>query len=295
MRILSRRSAPYVFLLPFAASFLAFTLYPLIQSLWLSLHITVGPRAKLFTGAGNYAFMLSDPEFYKALRNTAVFTLGALCIQLPIALGLALLLNHTWLKGRSAWRFAFFSPYLVGQVFTAVLFGVVFAPKYGLLNQGLAALIPGFPIDTKWLEDPARVMPALIMTALWMHAGFNMVYFLAALQSVERELYEAAAIDGANAWQRFCAVTLPGIRPVLAFVAMLTTVGSFQVYELPYNLLNNSPGPQGAGLTIVMYLYLRGFDSGDLGFAAAVGWVIAAVLLVMSMIQLRQGRERVPR
>jgi len=130
-------------------------------------------------------------------------------------------------------------------------------------------------------------MPALIMVALWLYTGFNMVYFLAALQAVDGELYEAATIDGAGRWAQFRHVTLPGIRPVLIFVVVLSTIGSFQLFELAFLLLGNSSGPDQAGLTIVMYLYQNGFLGGDLGYAAAIGWTLALMVLLLALVQLR--------
>ena len=170
------------------------------------------------------------------------------------------------------------------------MFGVLYAPKYGLVNESFHAAIPAFPLDTKWLSNPALVMPALVLTSLWMYVGFNMIYFLAALQSVDREQYEAARVDGANSWHQFVAVTLPGIKPVAIFVLITATIGSLQLFDLPYILLGNSSGPNKAGLTIVMYLYNNGFLNGDLGLASSIGWTLALGILVISLIQLRVTR-----
>ena len=209
-------------------------------------------------------------------------------MQLPIALGLALLLSQNWVKGREFWRLAFFSPNLMGQVFVGVLFAILFQPQFGLINIVLNAVTGGYiPLDTKWLGDSANVMPALIITSIWMYAGFNMIYFLAALQSVDRDLYEASSVDGANLWQQFRHVTVPAIMPVITFVLVTSTLGSFQLFELPYLLLGNGPGPDNAGLTIVMYLYNRGFITGDLGYASAVGWTLAVGMLIISLIQVK--------
>ena len=279
--------APYLFVSPFLITFVVFGLYPILKSLTLSLYATSGPKDHVFVGGSNYDFLLHDPDFHTALWNTAQYAFWSVFLQLPLALGLAILLNQTWLKGRSFWRFAFFSPHLVGQAFVAVLFNVLYLPKYGLINQSLHSAIPAFGLETKWLSNPALVMPALVLTSLWMYVGFNMIYFLAALQSVDREQYEAAWMDGANAWQQFVAVTLPGIRPVALFVLITSTIGSFQLFELPYILLGNSSGPNKAGLTIVMYLYNNGFINGDLGLASAIGWTLALGVLTVSMIQLR--------
>jgi len=167
-----------------------------------------------------------------------------------------------------------------------VLFSVLFVPQYGLVNRFLHATV-GAPLDTRWLSEPSLIMPALILTSLWMYAGMHMVYFLAGLQTVERELYEAAQLDGANSWGQFWHVTLPGIRHVLIFVVIISTIGSFQLFELPWVMLGRSPGPDAAGLTIVMYLYINGYVSGDLGYASAVGWTLALGLLAVSLLQLR--------
>lgn len=285
---LQQKMAPYIFIAPFLMIFVVFGAYPIIKSVALSLYATNGPKDEVFVGLANYQFLLTDPDFRKAVQNTAVYTFFSVFLQLPIALGLAMLLSAQWVKGREFWRLAFFSPNLLGQVFVGVLFGILFQPQFGLINRGLNWLTNGaIALDTKWLSDPNLVMPALVATSIWMYAGFNMVYFLAALQAVDRDLYEAAEVDGANPWQQFLNVTVPGIKPVITFVVVTATLGSFQLFELPYILLGNSAGPDQAGLTIVMYLYDRGFVTGDLGYASAVGWTLALGVLIISMIQVR--------
>lgn len=283
---LQRKSAPYVFLAPFVFLFVVFSLFPLIKSLILAFYVTNGPRSQTFVGLENFRFLLADPAFAVAARNTITYSLCSVFLQLPLSLGLALLLNSRLVKARNFFRLAFFSPNLVGQVFVAVLFSVLFLPKYGLLNRVLFALASVNP-DTRWLQDPSLVMPALVFTSLWMYVGFNMIYFLAALQAVDRELYDAAQVDGANAWQQFRNVTLPSIWPVAVFVTLLATIGSFQLFELPYVMLGQSAGPANAGLTIVMYLYQNGFDAGDLGYASTVGWALTLLLLLLSLVQMR--------
>lgn len=282
-----QRFAPYLFVSPFLLLFTAFGLYPIVKSVALSLYVTNGPRDHVFVGLANYRFLFTDPAFGVAVRNTVVYTFWTVFLQLPLALGLAVLLSQPWLKGRNWFRLAFFSPQLVGQVFVGVLFMVLYVPQYGLVNRGIHAVLPGFPLDTKWLGDARMVMPALVLTSLWMYIGFNMIYFLAALQAVDRELYEAAMVDGANGWQQFRAVTVPGIKPVAVYVLVLATIGSLQLFELPYTMLQQSAGPDRAGLTIMMYLYQNGYVSGDLGYASAVGWTLALGILTISLVQLR--------
>ena len=283
---LQHKLAPYVFVSPFLLVFAVFGFWPLVKSLILSVYATNGPRSAVFVGANNFRFLLSDADFHTAVWNTVVYAFWSVFLQLPLALGLALLLSQRWLRGRAFFRLAFFSPHLLGQVFVGVLFYVLFIPQYGLLNKALHTAV-GIPLDTKWLSDPALVMPALVLTSLWMYVGFNMIYFLAALQAVDQELYEAARVDGAGAWAQFRAVTLPGIKPVAVFVLITSTIGSFQLFELPYTMLNSSSGPNNAGLTIVMYLYQSGFVAGDLGYASAVGWTLALGVLVISLLQMR--------
>lgn len=284
--VLQYRLAPYLFVSPFLILFAIFGVYPIVKSLLLSFYVTNGPKSAVFVGLQNFTFLLSDPDFHKAVWNTAVFAFWSVFLQLPMSLGLALLLNSLWVKGRELLRLAFFSPNLLGQVFVGVLFSVLFIPQYGLVNRFLHA-IAGIASDTKWLSNPDLVMPALVLTSLWMYVGFNMVYFLAALQAVDKDLYEAATVDGANAWHQFWAVTLPGIKPVAVFVLVMSTIGSFQLFELPWIMLNNSAGPDQAGLTIVMYLYQTGFVTGDLGYASAVGWTLALGVLIISLFQMR--------
>lgn len=289
-RIFHSRAAPLIFVGPFVCSFGLFTLWPLLQSLVLAFQQTFGPATTRWIGLRNFAYLLGDPLFWQALGNTARFTLGSLCIQLPVALGLALLLNRPGLRGRGLYRLVFFAPSLVGLPFVAILFGPIFEKRTGLLNAGLHWLTGGaWNPEFAWMQN--YVMSSLILAALWMYAGFNMVYFLAALQNVSKELLEAATIDGCTAWERFRHVIIPEIRPVGGFVVLLSVIGSFQMFELSYILLNNSGGPDNRGLTVVMYLYQTGFLTGDLGYASAIGWVLALLLMGIALLQRHLTRK----
>jgi len=282
---------PWLFLSPFLVTFAVFTIYPLSQSFVLSFQQTFGPQSTVNVGFENFRYLLTDPLFWTALKNTVIFTLGSLCVQLPLSLGLALLLNRPELKGRSLFRLIFFAPSLVGLVFVGIIFSLIFEKRTGLLNVALHAVIPQFPLEFPWLQN--YVMPALIIAALWLYVGFNMIYFLAALQNVPGELMEAAGIDGAGPWDRFVHVTLPHIMPVAGFVVLLSILGSFQLFELPFVLLGGA-GPENRGLTLVMYLYTTGFVTGDLGYASAIGWVLALILASVTILQRtisRKGEE----
>ena len=265
--------------------FAVFMLYPLVRSLWMSFHQFAGPGASRFVGPANYRFLLGDRTFWGALANTTAFTVVFLCLQIPLSLGLAVLLNSRSVRLRHFFRFAFFSTYLVGQIFVAVLFAVLLGARGGLLNRALGTAA-GRAVEINWLGEPALAMPAVVLASLWLSVGFGMIYFLAALQAVDRELYDAAAIDGAGPWAQFRHVTLPGIRPVLVFLILVGTIGAFQLFELPWVLFGQSTAG-GYAMTVVMYLYLMGWDAGDLGYAAAIGWVLMLVLLAVSLLQVR--------
>jgi ABC-type sugar transport system permease subunit len=280
--------APYFFIAPFVLTFLVFMVYPLAQSLILSMKQSYGPRYEIFVGLQNFRNLLVDGDFWIAFRNTFLYALASVTIQLPLALGLAMLLNRPGLKGRALFRLVFFSPSLVGIVFVAMMFSVMFGETNGLVNSLLRGIIPGFPQEFPWLQK--YVLTALIVSSLWMYVGFNMVYFLAALQSVNSDALEASAIDGATAWQRFRHVIIPDITPVAGFVVLLSVIGSLQLFELPLVLLNG-PGPEKRGLTLVMYLYQNGFERNDLGYACAVGWTLALILMSCAIFQQRMTRQ----
>lgn len=275
MRARGFRMPAQVLVLPFAAVFALFVLYPLALSLVLSTRQTFGPDASRPVGLDNYAFLLRDPMFHRALLNTLMFTAGSVFIQLPIALGLALLLNRPDVRARGVFRLVFFSPQLVGLAFVAIMSAIFFQKRTGLLNRLLHSVI-GFDLDHAWLET--SLMTTLIVIAAWLYVGFNMIYFLAALQNVDRSQLEAARMDGAGGVRRFLAVTLPAIRPVASLVVLLSIIGSLQLFELPYIMLEGA-GPDNRGLTIVFYLYQMGFETGDLGYASAIGWVLALMIL----------------
>lgn len=276
------RLAPWLFLAPFLVTSAVFLVWPLSKSVVLSFQQTFGPQTTAWVGLDNFRFLFGDPLFWKAVRNTLLFTAGSVFIQLPLSLGLAMLLNRPGVRGRTFFRLVFFAPSLVGLVFVGMMFALFFEKRTGLINVGLHAVFSSWNPDFAWLD--AWVMPALIIAALWLYVGFNMVYFLAALQNVPGELLEAADLDGAGAWDRFRHVVLPEIRPVASFVLLLSILGSLQLFELPFILLNG-PGPDDAGLTIVMYLYNTGFVTGDLGYASAIGWVLALSLMGVAALQ----------
>lgn len=287
---LQARAAPYLFVSPFLIIFCVFLLYPLIRSLYLSFHKTFGPGHVAFVGLSNYRFLLGhDLLFGLATLNTVAYTAIFLSLQIPLSLGLALLLNSRWVRFRSFFRFCFFSSYLVGQVFVGVIFFQLFAAD-GLVNR-ILGLIVGRRIEIPWLSSPGMVLPSVVIASLWLATGYGMIYFLAALQAVDHELYDAAQVDGAGRWSRFFHITLPGIRHVLMYMLLIGAIGGFQLFELPFVLLQGA-GPNGRGMTVVMYLFIMGFNVGDLGYASAIGWVLVAMLLIVFLARFRFFRFR---
>jgi ABC-type sugar transport system permease subunit len=268
----------WAFLGPFLAVFSLFVLVPLAQSVWLSTTRTFGPSASSFVGLTNFVLIFQDERFYRAAWNTILYAALALVTQMPAGLALAMLLNHPRVRGKAWFRLAFFAPQLVGLAFLAVLCAAVFATERGLINVGLEAFTFGlWPDGFGWLREHAMV--TLVVATMWMYTGFQMIYFLAALQNVDASVLEAARIDGASAWDRFLHVTLPAIRPVAAFVVLLSILGSLQLFELPMILFWDSNFADERALTLVVYLYQAGFQQRDLGYASAVGWVLAMMLI----------------
>jgi len=289
--VFQARYAPYIFVAPFLILFAVFMVYPLGRSIGMSLY-KYTTHARRFIGLGHYRYFLTDKLLWLAVANTLAYAIAIVVLLVPVSLGLAVLLNHPGLRFRNFFRFAFFAPYLVGNVFVSVIFVLLLSQRHGLIPGALGFFNPAM-LEMNWLGDPVYARLAIILASLWLSVGWGMVFFLAALQGVDRELYDAAAVDGAGRWARFWHVTLPGIRPVLIFVIVTTTIGAFQMFELPYVIFlqhGSAAGPGFAGLTIVMYLYQQGFDLGDIGAACAVGWFLVVVIFGVALVQIRVSR-----
>lgn len=282
-----------LFLSPYYLLTTVFFLYPLLNAAILAFYQTNGPRSRAFVGASNFTFLLHDPDFLKTIVNTTLYAVCMLAVQLPLALGLALLLNSREDRLKGFFRLVIFAPTMAGGVFVGFLFGSMFAPRFGLINRFSQALF-GHGLEMRWLQEPHLVMPALVLASLWSGTGMAMIYFLAALQSVDRDLMDAASVDGAGRFQTFLHVTLPSIRHVALFLVIMTLIGAYQLFELPLILLYDGHGPQNAGYTIINYLNEVAFRGGDLGLGSAVGWVLAFIIAAISFAQLRlagAGRE----
>lgn len=236
-----------------------------------------------FVGLGNYLRLIQDPLFWIALRNTLYFVLIGGPLSIGVSLGAALLLNSKLVRFKGVFRSALFMPVVTTLVAVAVVWRYLYHPRYGLLNYGLE-LIGGIePID--WLGDPTWAMPAIILMAVWKNFGFNMIIFIASLQSIPQHLYEVARIDGANAWRQFRHVTLPLLGPTFVFVTLITLIGYFQLFAEPYVMTQG--GPAHSTLSIVLFMYEQGFRWWDLGYAAAVAFVLFLIILAATFLQLK--------
>ncbi|MCC6805451.1 MAG: sugar ABC transporter permease [Anaerolineae bacterium] len=241
-----------------------------------------------FVGLQNYAITLSEPEFWNAFKNTLYFSAIKIPLDMVLALGIALLLNQK-LRGISFFRMAYFLPVITSVVAVAAIWRVIYNPSFGLLNSLLDAL--GLPAQ-RWLRDPNLAMPSVAFVALWKGLGYDVVIFLAGLQGISRMYYEAAEIDGASSWQRFRYITLPLLSPITFFVLVVGIINSFKVFSLIHVLVPDG-GPLNSAEVIVFYLYRVAFQEFKFGQAAAVSFILLAVVLFITYLQRRFIEPRV--
>lgn len=269
-----------VCLLPWIFGFLAFTAGPLLYSAYISFTDYPILQTPKWVGLENYVSMFNDDLFWKSLRVTALYTLVAVPGGVIIGYVMALLLNQQIL-GLSFWRTAYYVPAVVPAVATSYLWAWMFNPDFGVINGFLVRLGMDPP---KWFGSEQWVLPAFIIMSLWA-AGGGLVLYLAALQGVPTTLYDAAKVDGANAWHRLRHVTLPMTSPMILFTFLTGLIGSFQVFTAGFLITNG--GPNNASLFYVLYLYRVGWRYFKMGYASALGWVLFAIILVLTLLTLR--------
>jgi ABC-type sugar transport system permease subunit len=276
-----RNLAPYAFIAPFLILFCVFFAYPVGYAFYLSLFRRRGYGQQFYAGLRNYADLLGDDRFIHSLGNTTYYAAGSLFVLSPLALLIALALNSDRLRFKGLYRLLFFLPYITSAVVVALMFALVFDRDYGLLNSGLSLF--GLP-HVPWIQSPTWSMTSILLLGIWTYVGVNALFFLAGLQNVARELIEAARIDGANAFSVFWHVTIPQLRPIILFVAVLAVVGSYNLFAQPFVLTQG--GPEDSSLTMTLYLYIEGFQLGQLGYAAAIGFAVALIIIAVSVVQL---------
>lgn len=288
-RSLQRREQweAWLFLTPNLVGFLVFTVFAVIFSLWISVHEWDLFNPPTFVGLANFAKLLTrDANFRRALWNTLYFALGIVPLGTAVALVLALLVNRA-LKGMTLFRTALYIPSVSSTIAIGIVWVWLLDPQFGLVNWFLRTVGIAYPPD--WLNSTVWAKPALILMDIWKSAGYYMVIFLAGLQAIPEQLYEAALIDGASPWRKFWSITLPLLSPTTFFVVVMRVIGVFNIFEQPYIMTQG--GPAGSTETMVFYIYKNAFEWFQMGYAAAIAWVLFLIIFAVTYLQFRYQRR----
>ena len=292
-----KASVPYLFLSPFFLLFGIFGIFPIVFSFVLMFQQwdpVQGMGAMQFVGLENIRFTLEDPWVWKSLRNTFWLAIASGLPQHLVAVPLAYLINEKLQGSRNALMGAYFLPYITSTVAIAMMFTTLFSTDYGLVNALLEALeqwplpswlIPQERID--WLGTPETVKPVIALVVFWRYLGFNLILYVAALQSIPRELYEAARMDGAREWRIFWSIILPHLKPMMMFSMTLSVIGGLQLFEEPFILTGGKGGVEQAGMTTAMYMYRTAFEFNDFGLASAMSWLLFLMIAVATWLTNR--------
>jgi multiple sugar transport system permease protein len=275
------------FAAPFVILFGIFLALPILAAFLLSftsfgLRDITNPIGASFVGVDNYAKLLSDAKFWKALGNTVYFVVVGVPLTLALGLVIANALSRGITRFRTAFRVGYYLPVITSIVAIAVVWRFLLNPDVGLINMLLKAVGINGP---DWLANPTLAMPSIIAMAVWRNVGFAMVVFVAGMQAIPAMLYEAAAIDGAGRWQAFRYVTLPMLRPTILFMLVITTIGYLQLFEEPFVMTGG--GPLDATLSVTMYMYQQGFTFFHQGYASAIAYVLFVIVAVVAFLQFR--------
>jgi len=274
----------YILVAPAVLVTTVFFLVPMVVSGYWSLTEFNGIKPPVFVGLDNYVDLLSDPRFQQVLRNTVFFVVMGMAIGPTLGLASAVALNNS-VRLRPLFRTAFFLPTMVALVAVAAVWKMLYQEE-GMINQVLALFgLPGHA----WLNDPNTALPAVVVTSIWQGFGFETVVFLAALQAIPRELYDAARVDGAGAWAQFRHVTLPGLRPTIVFVYIIGIIGSFQTFDQIFVMTQGRPG---VSTRTLVYDMLDEFNRLNLGTASAIAYLLLLILAILSFLQMRLFESR---
>ncbi|CDO03720.1 Lactose transport system permease protein LacF [Oceanobacillus picturae] len=276
---------PYLFIAPAVILFIVFTAYPIIASLYLSFQTYEGGSYS-FAGLSNYTRLLEDSIFWKALGNTFIIFILQVPIMLLMAMALASVLNSQLLKLKGFFRVSFFLPAVTSLVAYSLLFSIILQDN-GILNTLLNAIgIENIP----WLSDPFWAKISIVMAMMWRWTGYNMIIFLAALQNIPDHMYEAASIDGAGKIRQFFSITIPNLKPIILFAGILSTIGTLQLFDEPFNLTQG--GPADSTMTLGLYIYENGFEYFDFSYGSAVAYVVVVLVAILSYFQFKVTGER---
>ena len=275
---------PYLFLAPFLVLFVVFLMYPVANTVIYSVENKQGFGPGTFVGLGNYQALLRDPRFVLALRNSVAFTVLGLAITVPAAFLLALGLNARRLRGRAAFRLVFFLPAAASSVIGAMIGYVFFDRQYGFINTQ-------FGVDVPWLASGALILPTIYLVIFWKYVGYQSLYFLAGLQTIDREVIDAALVDGANGLQVVRYIYVPLVKPILLVVVVLVILGSAQIFAEPYLLTRGTGGPGQGGLTVAMMMWEAAFRQFRFGYSAAIAMVSVVGAILASVVAVRLLRS----
>jgi multiple sugar transport system permease protein len=283
---LKNNAIAYSFILPNLLGFAAFTLLPMAFALGLSLMAWDGANPIKFVGLDNFVEMFHDETFWISTFNTIYYVVGTVPTTMVCALLLAVLLNQG-IRGRNVFRAVYFFPYVASLVAVAVVWNMMFHPSMGPVNNVLRAL--GVKNPPAWSASTSWAMPTVIGASIWRNAGYYMVIYLAALQGIPRELYEAARIDGASSFQSFRKITIPLLTPATFFVTIMLTIQGFKVFDLVYVMTGGGPGR--ATNVLVFTIWDRAFIYSQFGYSSAVAMVLLAIVLFITVVQFRMERK----
>jgi cellobiose transport system permease protein len=287
-----RKAIPqYVAISPFFILFAVFGVFPVLFSIYISFFNWNGIGAMNFVGLEQYRYLFTDPMFWTAISNTLIIWVLSTIPMLLLALVVANAL-HNAVRFRGFYRVAYFIPNVTSLVAMTLVFGSIFSNNFGLLNAFVewAGLT-----KVEWLTSPTGIKIAIAAIIVWRWMGYNAIIFLAGLQAISSDIYEAAKVDGASSWQTFWRITVPLMRPVILFTVIMSTIGGMQVFTESQVLLGDSGGPGNAGITIVSYLYYKAFSvDTQFGYGAAIGWALFILIALFSIINWRLVGSRSP-
>lgn len=279
----SQKIAPYVFVIPFILSFILFWIYPLFSTVKMSFQsIEIGNVE--WIGLKNYSKLLRDTAFHTAIGNSFLYMLLTLALLIPFPMAFACMMDSKLMKLKGVYKAILYVPALTSVVVAGTIFRLLFSELEGGGMNQLIGLIGLAPI--KWLKMKVTSFTAMLVLACWRWTGVNMLYFMAGLKNIDKSLYESAEMDGANKWQVFKSITLPLLKPTTIYVLTISIYAGLAMFLESYMLWGGNPSPNNIGLTIVKYLYRRGIEKNQLGYASAVGLVLLVLALTINVVQL---------
>ncbi|MCI8876001.1 MAG: sugar ABC transporter permease [Lachnospiraceae bacterium] len=279
----SQKVAPYVFVLPFIISFLVFWIYPLVSTVTMSFQ-SILPGQTEFIGLENYSKLFRDKAFRIAIKNSFTYMVWTLILLIPFPMLFAVLIDSNLVKASGFWKAVLYLPSLTSVVISGILFRLMFTEYPTSQMNKLLVFFGQEPMA--WLKNGTTAMFALLLLACWRWTGVNMLYFLSGLKGIDTSLYESAEIDGANGWEKFRYITIPLLKPTTIYVLTISVYAGLAMFLESYMLWAGNTSPKNIGLTIVGYLYKRGIEKNQLGYASAVGLVLLVIALVINIVQL---------